>query len=90
MCHQSVGLIQAEIERLGIPTASITMLPEVTRAVRPPRALEVSYPLGYPLGAPHDPQLQRRIVRALLALTERDDVPLLAPFEQEGPSVPAA
>jgi hypothetical protein len=52
MCHQAVGLIQAEIERLGIPTASITLLPEVTRAVRPPRALSLPYPLGYPLGAP--------------------------------------
>jgi hypothetical protein len=90
MCHQAVGLIQAEIERLGIPTASITMLPEVTRAVRPPRALEVPYPLGYPLGAPHDAELQRRILRTLLALTARDDVPLLAPFESEGPPIPAA
>jgi D-proline reductase (dithiol) PrdB len=78
MCHQAVGLIQAEIEKLGIATASITLLPEVTRAVRPPRALSVPYPLGYPLGAARDPELQRRIVRALLALTGRDDVPLLS------------
>ena len=77
MCHQAVGLIQAEIERLGIPTASITLLPEVTRAVRPPRALSLPYPLGYPLGAPRDPELQRRILRALLALTARDDVPVV-------------
>ncbi len=90
MCHQAVGLIQAEIEQLGIPTASITMLADITRAVRPPRALAVSYPLGYPLGAPHDVELQRRIVRALLALTARDDVPLLTPFQPEGPPIPAA
>jgi hypothetical protein len=77
MCHQAVGLIQAEIERLGIPTASITLLPEVTRAVRPPRALSLPYPLGYPLGAPRDPELQRSILRALLALTARDDVPVV-------------
>jgi hypothetical protein len=83
MCHQAVGLIQAEIERLGIPTASITLLPEVTRAVRPPRALAVPYPLGYPLGAPRDPDLQRRILHALLALTGRDDVPLLSTFDPE-------
>lgn len=77
MCHQAVGLIQAELERRGIRTASITLLPEVTAAVRPPRALSVPYPLGYPLGAPRDPELQRRILRELLALTGRDDVPLV-------------
>lgn len=77
MCHQAVGLIQAEIERQGISTASITLLPEVTRAVRPPRALSVPFPLGYPLGVPDDPPLQRKLLGALLALTAEDDVPLL-------------
>ena len=33
--------MQAEIERAGIATASITLLPEITRKVRPPRALAV-------------------------------------------------
>jgi hypothetical protein len=82
MCHQAVGLIQAEIERLGIPTASISLLPEVTRAVRPPRALSLPYPLGYPLGAPRDPELQRLILRGLLALTARDDVPTVTELER--------
>jgi hypothetical protein len=77
MCHQAVGLIQAEIERCGIATASITLLPEVTRAVRPPRALSVPFPLGYPLGAPDDPRLQRRVLRAMLALADEEDVPAL-------------
>jgi D-proline reductase (dithiol) PrdB len=81
MCHQAVGLIQAEIERQGIPTASITLLPEVTRAVRPPRALSVAFPLGYPLGAPDDPALQRKVLQALLALTREDDVPMLRSFD---------
>jgi hypothetical protein len=77
MCHQAVGLIQAEIERQGIPTASITLLPEVTRAVRPPRALSVPFPLGYPLGAPEDPPLQLKLLRALLALVSEVEVPVL-------------
>jgi hypothetical protein len=77
MCHQAVGLIQAEIERRGISTASITLLPEVTRAVRPPRALSVPFALGYPLGAPDDQPLQRKLLRALLALTAEEDVPVL-------------
>lgn len=77
MCHQAVGLIQAELERRGITTASITVLPEVTRAVRPPRALAVPFALGYPLGAPDDPRLQLEILRELLALLADDDVPVL-------------
>lgn len=78
MCHQAVGLIQAEIERRGIRTASITMLPEVTRAVRPPRALSVPFALGYPLGTPSDPAAQRRILRQLLQLVLVDRAPIVA------------
>ena len=80
MCHQAVGLIQAELERRGIRTASITMLPEVTEAVRPPRALSVPFALGYPLGRPSDPLLQVSVLRALLALATRDGVPLIADY----------
>ena len=61
-------------------TASLTMLPEVTRRVRRPRALAVPFPLGYPLGAPHDPDRQRDALIALLALCDATDVPLLATF----------
>ncbi len=78
MCHQTVGLVGAELERRGVVTASLSLLPEITRKIRPPRALEVPYPLGYPFGRPNDPPLQRRILRALLRLTSRDDVPLVA------------
>jgi hypothetical protein len=80
MCHQAVGLIQAELERRGIRTASITMLPEVTERVRPPRALSVPYPLGYPLGRPSDPRLQRRVLKQLLRVVQLDGVPLIAPL----------
>ena len=78
MCHQAVGLIQAELERRGIRTASITMLPEVTEKVRPPRALAVPYPLGYPLGRPSDPLLQRRILMQLLRVLQMDGTPVVA------------
>ena len=77
MCHQAVGLIQAELERRGIRTASITMLPEVTEKVRPPRALSVPFPLGYPLGRPSDPMMQRRVLRQLLRLASAEGVPVL-------------
>ena len=62
MCHQSVGLIQSGIERAGIPTVSITLLREVTERVRPPRALAVNRPLGYPLGEPDNAYLQKQFL----------------------------
>jgi hypothetical protein len=68
MCHQSVGLIQSIIERGGIPTASVTLLKEITERVFPPRVLFVDSPLGYPLGAPKDAALQSRIILAMLTL----------------------
>lgn len=77
---QTVGLAQQVIEERGIPTASITLLPAVTRKIRPPRALAVPYPLGFPLGEAGNPGLQRSILHALLALLERTDVPVLETF----------
>ncbi len=61
-------------------TTTITMLPAVTAKVRPPRSLEVPWPLGFPLGRPRDSELQRLVIRAALALTDRTDVPFIAPF----------
>jgi hypothetical protein len=36
--------------------------------VRTPRAPAVPFPLGYPLGAPGDAELQSRVIAAALAL----------------------
>lgn len=66
MCHQSVGLIQSVIEKSGIPTVSITVLPEVTARVAPPRALIVDRPLGFPLGEPLNVGVQTEIVMTAL------------------------
>ena len=80
MCHQTVGLVGGELERRGVVTVSVCLLPEITARVRPPRALEVPYPLGFPLGRANDPPLQRRILRAMLRLARRRDVPLIEAF----------
>ena len=78
-----MGLVQSVIEKSGIPTVSISLLREVTERVKPPRALVVNRPLGFPLGAPHDPSLQERIVMAALELPSHP-VPkrLLIDFEE--------
>ena len=68
MCNQTVGLIAAEVERRGIATIGLSLLRGVSEKVRPPRTLWVPFPHGYPLGAPHDPELQRRVLRAALTV----------------------
>jgi hypothetical protein len=80
MCVQTVGLVQAAIERAGIATVSISLLREVTQVIKPPRALFVPFRMGYPLGAPNDPGLQHMVIAAALALIERNDVPVLESF----------
>lgn len=81
MCNQAVSLIAAEIEKRGIATTCVILLREIAEKVRPPRALCVPFPLGYPLGRPHDAELQRKVVAAALALLEREGPgPLLAGY----------
>jgi hypothetical protein len=81
MCNQTVCLIAAEIERRGIATACIVLLREVAEKVRPPRALAVPYPHGYPLGAPNDPPKQREIMLAALRLLEHEGpAPVITSF----------
>jgi hypothetical protein len=80
MCVQTVGLIQAAIEQIGIPTVSISLLREVSEIIHPPRALFVPYPLGYPLGQPHNSALQHRIIAMALSLLSRNDFPVWAEF----------
>jgi hypothetical protein len=80
MCNQSVGLIQRQIEYAGITTVSISLLREITEKTRPPRALFVPFPLGYPLGEPNNAEIQTRIIRATFALLTRNDCPVLESF----------
>ena len=70
MCNQSVGLIQRAVEAVGISTVSITLIEDITRRVKPPRALSVPYGFGHPLGEPNNPELQHAIIAAALMLLE--------------------
>ncbi len=70
MCHRSVGLVQAQIERAGISTVSVTMRPEISFAMKVPRAVYVRFPLGNPLGEPHRPDQQSRILEDMFRLLE--------------------
>jgi hypothetical protein len=82
-----VGLAQAELERAGIVTASITMLPEITEHIGVCRSLEVPFPLGFPLGEANNRALQREVLEQLLELTVRDDMPVAEPLRLRGAGI---
>jgi len=82
MCNQSVGLIASVIEKGGIPTVCLSLLRDVAEKVRPPRTLFVPFPIGYPLGAPHQGELQHSIIRAALDLFDRTGpLPVVRSYE---------
>jgi len=68
-----VGLIARAVETSGIPTISMSSALDITRAVKPPRSVFINFPLGHQTGKPHQPELQRNIVRdslrAMVAMT---------------------
>jgi hypothetical protein len=70
-----VGLAQREIEAAGIPTVSLSMIPDFTCASGAPRVAAIAYPLSRPLGNPGDEEGQRNVLRAALAVLEEADKP---------------
>jgi hypothetical protein len=73
------------LEEEGIPTTQISLVREHTAALKPPRALWVSFPLGRPFGVPNDAAFQRKVVLAALRLLERDAGPVLEDFSEDAP-----
>ncbi len=74
-CHQAMGILARVVERLGLPTVSVTGARDITELVRPPRAAYLDYPLGYCVGRPGEAAEQRAIVGDVLALATRADEP---------------
>ena len=74
MCNQTVGLVAAELERMGISTVVVNLLRVVTEKVRPPRALYVPFRHGYPLDSPNAPQKQLAVLAAALSLFENREL----------------
>ena len=74
------------MEEAGLATTSISLVRENTVALRPPRALWVSFALGRPFGVPGEAAFQRRVLRAALALLERQDGPvILEDYPEDAP-----
>ncbi len=65
------------LEAAGLATVGISLVRKQAENVRPPRILNVDFPLGRPLGRPDDPDLQHDVLARAFALLERTDVPVL-------------
>jgi hypothetical protein len=74
MCNQAVGLVAAELERRGVSTVALQLLRSVAERVRPPRALFVPFPHGYPLAEPNAPARQHAVIEAALRMLENPDL----------------
>lgn len=81
-----MGALAHYFEDEGLPTAGISLVRLHTEITRPPRALWVPFELGRPLGIPGDPAFQMRVLRAVLALFERDAGPILDDYPEDTPS----
>lgn len=68
-------MLARAVEAAGIPTAIVTMMPDIAERYHLPRIVGVEFPFGHPFGQPHDPDTQRQMARAALELYGREDLP---------------
>ncbi len=57
------------------------LVPQHVLAMMPPRALNVPFELGRPLGKPGDAEYQRRVLKAAFALLDSEAGPVVAEFD---------
>jgi hypothetical protein len=74
------------LEDEGLTTVIVALVREHVESIRPPRSLWVPFELGRPFGAPNEPELQLRILRAALALLDNHKSgPVIEDFLEEAP-----
>lgn len=59
-----MGLIQRQIESVGIPTIGISIIRSFTETIKPPRTVFLDWPFGHPFGKPFDVAQQRSVLIA--------------------------
>ncbi len=59
-------MIARAFEERGISTATVSIFPEVTSRVVPPRTIEVAFPYGAPFGDPDNEEVQMTVLRSCL------------------------
>ena len=77
-----MSLVASVLEKSGIATVVLSVLPEVSAHLTAPRTLLVPFGLGAPVGPPDDRDTQRRVLQEALALTAEGTVPVTRVWEE--------
>ena len=86
-----MGGLAHYLEEEELATTQISLIRPQTEKTKPPRALWVPFELGRPMGAPNDPEFQKKVLRAAFELLDRGDGPvLIEDFPSEAPTDMAA
>ena len=78
-----MGGLAHYLEEEGLTTTQISLIRKHTEAIKPPRALWVSFELGRPFGKPNDADFQRRVLSAALDLLNKKEGPILIDYAEE-------
>ncbi len=78
-----MSVIARVLEEAGLATVGIALVKEHAAKVKPPRALFVPFPYGYPLGKPEDPEFQHQVIAAALEPLNYPGGPVLVDFPVE-------
>jgi hypothetical protein len=65
-----VPVLARTIESAGIPTVTVTMMPDVAAKYRLSRLVGVEFPFGHAFGMPNDPGMQLAVARAAVDLLD--------------------
>jgi hypothetical protein len=63
-----VPVLARLVEAAGIPTVTVTMMPDVAAAVLAPRIVGVEFPFGHPFGMPGDRWMQRTVLETAVTV----------------------
>lgn len=75
-----MSVLSHVFEKAGLATVGISLVRGQAETVKPPRILNVNFPLGRPLGKPDDSEFQTSVLMAMFDLLPRTDVPVLVDF----------
>lgn len=74
-CHRATMIISRALEAQGIPCITMSTLHEMAEAFKPARPVFADFPLGATVGRPHDPEMQRSVIRSALGIADQPALP---------------
>ena len=72
MCHQTVGLIQKNLEQNNVICSTVSIIDEISEKIMTKRFMSVPYELGSPLGRHDDDIEQKDNIVKLLKLIQKE------------------